>query len=155
MIREHPRVRKRGGQTEFVLADERETRGAAVVINQRDVRAVQLAKGAIRAGIQVLLDEAKLSEEQIQQVIIAGAFGNYIDVASAVAIGMFPNLPLDHFAQVGNAAGIGAKLALVSYPHRATAQSIAASSQYLELAGLVPFNRAFMRAMHFPDRGRN
>jgi uncharacterized 2Fe-2S/4Fe-4S cluster protein (DUF4445 family) len=155
MTREHPRVRIRDGQPEFVLADERETRGAAVVFNQRDVRAVQLAKGAIRAGIQLLLDEADLSEQQIAQVIIAGAFGNYIDVASAVAIGMLPELPLDRFAQVGNAAGIGAKLALVSYPHRATAQSIAASSRYLELAGLVPFNRAFMRAMRFPDRSRN
>jgi len=155
MTREHPRVRMRDGQPEFVLADERETRGAAVVINQRDVRAVQLAKGAIRAGIQVLLDEAGLSEQQIEQVIIAGAFGNYIDVASAITIGMFPDLPLDRFAQVGNAAGIGSKLALVSYPHRATAQSIATSSQYLELAALVPFSRAFMRAMRFPDRTGN
>ena len=155
MTRDHPRVRMRDGQPEFVLANESETRGAAVVFNQRDVRAVQLAKGAIRAGIQVLLDEAGLAEQQIEQVIIAGAFGNYIDVASAVAIGMLPDLPSDRFAQVGNAAGIGAKLALVSYPHRATAQSIAASCRYLELAGLVRFNRAFMRAMRFPDHSRN
>jgi len=83
-------------------------------------------------------------------VIIAGAFGNYIDLASAVAIGMLPDLPLDRFAQVGNAAGIGAKLALVSYPHRATAQSIAAGSHYLELAGSARFNTAFMHAMGFP-----
>ena len=155
MIREHPRVRIRDGQPEFILADEREAQGTAIVFNQRDVRAVQLAKGAIRAGIQVLLDDAGLREDQIDQVIIAGAFGNYIDLASAVAIGMLPDLPLDRFAQVGNAAGIGAKLALVSYPHRATAQSIAASSQYIELAGSVRFNRAFMRAMRFPDRKKN
>jgi len=155
MTREHPRVRIRDKQPECVLADERETQGAAIVFNQRDVRAVQLAKGAIRAGIQVLLEDAGLREEQIDQVIIAGAFGNYIDLASAVAIGMLPDLPLDRFAQVGNAAGIGAKLALVSYPHRATAQSIAASSQYIELAGSVRFNRAFMRAMRFPDRKKN
>lgn len=155
MTREHPRVRIRDKQPEFVLADERETQGTAIVFNQRDVRAVQLAKGAIRAGIQVLLDDAGVREEQIDQVIIAGAFGNYIDLASAVAIGMLPGLPLDRFAQVGNAAGIGAKLALVSYPHRATAQGIAASSQYIELAGSVRFNRAFMRAMSFPDRKKN
>jgi len=155
MTREHPRVRIRDGQPEFILADEREAQGTAIVFNQRDVRAVQLAKGAIRAGIQVLLDDAGLREDQIDQVIIAGAFGNYIDLASAVAIGMLPDLPLDRFAQVGNAAGIGAKLALVSYPHRATAQSIAASSQYIELAGSLRFNRAFMHAMRFPDRRKN
>jgi len=155
MSREHPRVRIRDGQPEFVLADEARTQGAAIVFNQRDIRAVQLAKGAIRAGVLVLLDEAGLREGQIDQVVIAGAFGNYIDLASAIAIGMLPELPLDRFAQVGNAAGIGAKLALVSYPHRATAQSMAASCQYIELAGSVPFNRAFMRAMHFPDRKKN
>jgi len=155
MTRDHPRVRIRDGQPEFVLVNERDAQGAAVVFNQRDIRAVQLAKGAIRAGIQVLLEEAELREEQIDQVIIAGAFGNYIDLASAVAIGMLPDLPLDRFAQVGNAAGMGAKLALVSYPHRATAQSIAASSQYIELAGSVRFNRAFMRSMRFPNRAKN
>lgn len=155
MTRQHPRVRIRDGQPEFVLADEHEAKGTAVVFNQRDIRAVQLAKGAIRAGIQVLLDEEGLREDRIEQAIIAGAFGNYIDLTSAVATGMLPDLPLDRFAQVGNAAGIGAKLALVSYPHRATAQSIAASSQYIELAGSQRFNRAFMRAMRFPNLRRS
>ena len=145
----------RDGKPEFVLADESEAQGAAIVFNQRDVRAVQLAKGAIRAGIRVLLEQAEVKEEQIDQVIIAGAFGNYIDLASALAIGMLPDLPLDRFAQVGNAAGIGAKLALVSYPHRATAQALAASSRYFELAGTERFNKAFMRAMRFPDRRKN
>jgi uncharacterized 2Fe-2S/4Fe-4S cluster protein (DUF4445 family) len=155
MTKEHPRVRIHDGQPEFVLADEREAQGAAIVFSQRDVRAVQLAKGAIQAGIQVLLEDAGLREEEIEQVIIAGAFGNYVDLASAVAIGMLPDLPLDRFAQVGNAAGIGAKLALVSYPHRATAQSIAASSHYFELAGSVRFNTAFMHAMGFPEHKKH
>ena len=155
MTKEHPRVRICNGQPEFVLANESETRGAAIVFNQRDVRAVQLAKGAIRAGIRVLLEQADIKEEQIDQIIIAGAFGNYIDLVSAVAIDMLPDLPLDRFAQIGNAAGIGAKLALVSYPHRATAQSIAASSHYMELAGSKHFNRCFMQAMRFPNRKAN
>jgi uncharacterized 2Fe-2S/4Fe-4S cluster protein (DUF4445 family) len=155
MTKEDPRVRLRDGQPEFVLADENQTHGTAIVFNQRDVRSVQLAKGAIRAGIQVLLEQAGVQEEQIDQVIIAGAFGNYINLASAVAIDMLPNLPLDRFAQIGNAAGIGAKLALVSYPHRATAQSIAARSRYFELAGSAHFNRSFMRAMRFPSRKPN
>lgn len=154
MTPEHPRVRMRDGQPEFVLA-EGQAQGSAIVFNQRDVRALQLAKGAIRAGIQVLLEDAGVGEEQIEQVIIAGAFGNYIDLESALAIGMFPDLPLDRFAQVGNAAGIGAKLALVSYPHRATAQSLAARSRYIELAGSDRFNKAFMRSMRFPNRRKN
>jgi uncharacterized 2Fe-2S/4Fe-4S cluster protein (DUF4445 family) len=155
MMRGHPRVRIRECQTEFVLVDEREAAGPAIVFTQRDVRAVQLAKGAIRAGIQVLLQNAGLNDRQVDQVIIAGAFGNYINLASAIAIDMLPDLPLDRFAQVGNAAGIGAKLALVSYPHRATAQSIAAHAHYFELAGSAHFNRAFMRAMRFPSRHKD
>lgn len=154
MIREHPRVRIRDGKPEFILVPG-DAASPAVVFSQRDVRAVQLAKGAIRAGIQVLLEAAGLREDQIEQVIIAGAFGNYINLESAIAIGMLPRLPLDRFAQVGNAAGIGAKLALVSYPHRATAQSIAASSQYIELAGSRRFNQVFMRAMCFPSSSEN
>ena len=155
MNREHPRVRMRDRQPEFILAEEQEAGDAAIVFSQRDVRAVQLAKGAIRSGVQVLLDEAGLREDQIDQVIIAGAFGNYLDLMSGVVIGLLPDLPLDHFAQVGNAAGIGAKLALVSYPHRATAQSIAMSSKYMELAGSSGFNRAFRRAMLFPNYKRS
>jgi len=155
MTKDHPRVRIRDGQPEFVLADGSEAQPAAIAFNQRDVRSVQLAKGAIRAGIRVLLEQAGVQDEQISQVIIAGAFGNYIDLASAVAIDMLPDLPLDRFAQIGNAAGIGAKLALVSYPHRATAQSIAARSRYIELLGAAHFNTSFMHAMRFPNRKPN
>jgi len=151
----HPRVRVREGKPEFVLAEEPEPGGTAVVFTQRDVRSVQLAKGAIRAGIEYLLEQAHLTFEQIDQIIIAGAFGNYINLSSALAIDMLPALPLDRFAQVGNAAGIGAKLALVSFPHRATAQSLARASQYLELAGSARFNRLFMNSMRFPSRETN
>jgi uncharacterized 2Fe-2S/4Fe-4S cluster protein (DUF4445 family) len=155
MIEGHPRVRVRDGRPEFVLAAEGEAPDAAVVFTQRDVRSVQLAKGAIRAGVEVLLEDANLSVDQIDQIIIAGAFGNYINLASALAIDMLPALPLDRFAQVGNAAGIGAKLALVSYPHRATAQSLARGSRYIELAGSARFNSLFMNSMRFPARGKN
>lgn len=153
MTRDHPRVRMRKGRPEFVLAGEKEGAGKAVVFAQDDVRAVQLAKGAIRAGIEVLLEHRGVREEEIDQLIVAGAFGNYMNLASAVTIGMLPALPPGRFAQVGNAAGIGAKLALVSYPHRAKAQAIAASSHYLELAGSKRFNSAFMKSMRFPRTG--
>lgn len=148
---DHPRVQIRNGKREFVLADENEAQGKSVVFTQSDVRAVQLAKGAIRAGIAMLLENAGLQDEQLDQIVIAGAFGSYLNVASAVAIDMLPALPLDRFAQIGNAAGIGAKLALVSHPYRSEAQTIAASSDYLELAGSTHFNSVFMHSIGFPD----
>lgn len=150
LLDNHPRVRSTKGQREFVLVDETESNGHAIVFPQSDVRAVQLAKGAIRAGINILLEDAGLTEQQLDQIIIAGAFGNYINLQSAIAIGMLPDLPLERFAQIGNAAGIGAKLALVSHPHRAAAQQIATHCNYVELAGSARFNSAFMRSIGFP-----
>ncbi|MGD2177798.1 MAG: ASKHA domain-containing protein, partial [Anaerolineae bacterium] len=111
----HPRVRQPGDRPEFVLVAAGEN-GARqdIVITRRDVSEIQLAKGAIRAGVEVLLAEAGVGIDHVERVVVAGAFGTYLDVASARAVGMFPALPLDRFDQVGNAAGIGAKLALLS-----------------------------------------
>ena len=145
----HPRVRTSKGQREFVLVGEEERGGhPAITITQRDVRELQLAKAAIRAGIQRLLEANGCSEEKIEQVIIAGAFGTYIDVASAVAIGMLPSLPLNHFRQVGNAAGMGAKLALISLSKRAEAQTIASRVEYIELASAPHFEQTFIQASY-------
>jgi uncharacterized 2Fe-2S/4Fe-4S cluster protein (DUF4445 family) len=119
-----------------------------VTITQRDIREVQLAKGAMRAGIKALLDSVGRTEAEIDEVIIAGAFGSYIDPASAIAIGMLPDLPLDRFRQVGNAAGTGARLALISREQRQLAEDIARRVRYLELAGLASFSRLFSKAMY-------
>ena len=145
----HPRVRTYKGQREFVLIREEERDGQpAITITQRDVRELQLAKAAIRAGIQMLLETKGCSEDEIQQVIIAGAFGSYIDVASAVAIGMFPSLPLNRFRQIGNAAGMGAKLALISAGKRVEAQTIASRVKYLELGSAPHFEQTFIQASY-------
>lgn len=106
-----------------------------------------MAKGAIRTGINILLGEAGFTTSDLDKVIIAGAFGTYLDVASAITIGMFPQLPLERFGQVGNAAGIGAKLALVSKEQRAKAEEIARHAQYIELAAKPYFAEEFTRAM--------
>jgi uncharacterized 2Fe-2S/4Fe-4S cluster protein (DUF4445 family) len=87
-------------------------------------------------------------EDKIKQVIIAGAFGTYIDVASAVTIGMLPSLPLNHFRQAGNAAGMGAKLALISLARRAEAQTIASRVNYIELASTRGFEQTFIQASY-------
>ncbi|MBA7541396.1 hypothetical protein ES705_33709 [subsurface metagenome] len=146
---EHARARTYEGQREFILISEQERNGApAISITQRDVRQLQLAKGAIRTGIQALLQETGHSEEEIEQVIIAGAFGNYIDISSAITIGMLPSLSLNRFRQVGNAAGTGARLALVSRNKRAEAQKIARKVHYIELANLPNFQELFVQAMY-------
>ena len=86
-------------------------------------------------------------DQGINQVIVAGAFGTYLDIASAMAIGMLPRLPLDRFRQVGNAAGMGARLALISRSKRAEAQDLARRVRYIELASDPGFNQIFARAM--------
>jgi uncharacterized 2Fe-2S/4Fe-4S cluster protein (DUF4445 family) len=149
IIDNHPRVRAYKRQREFVLVGEKERGGQpAITITQHDVRELQLAKAAIRTGIQVLLETNGCPEDEIEQVVIAGAFGTYIDVASAVVIGMLPSLPLDRFRQVGNAAGMGAKLALISLSKRAEAQAIASEVKYIELASAPNFSQAFMQASY-------
>ena len=147
MLENHPRVRSNRKQREFVLVTEEERGGnPALVMTQKDVRELQLAKAAIRSGIQLLLEAKDCPEEKIDQVIIAGAFGSYIDVSSAVTIGMLPFLPLERFVQVGNAAGMGAKLALISSSKRTEAQDIALKAHYLELTTVPIFMQTFIQA---------
>jgi uncharacterized 2Fe-2S/4Fe-4S cluster protein (DUF4445 family) len=148
----HRDLRQKQGRMEFVLAPNREPTDRDIVFAQEDVRAVQLAKSAIRSGIAILLEDAGIGEPDLDQVIIAGAFGNYLRIGSAIAVGLLPPLPPDRFAQIGNAALIGAKLALVSAPHRAEAEVIAARGRYVELAGSVRFSREFMARLPFPAR---
>jgi uncharacterized 2Fe-2S/4Fe-4S cluster protein (DUF4445 family) len=140
----HPLVRIQDGMKEFVLA-ERPGKDA-ITVSQKDVRELQLAKTAIRLGIRALIEAEHLMEEAIEQVIIAGAFGTFIDVQSAITIGMLPPLPLSRFKQVGNAAGTGACLALISLSQRLEAERIAGRDRYIELAGIPEFNRKFAEA---------
>lgn len=145
---EHPRVRLNNGRREFVLVDETgRSDSNAITISQHDVVQLLLAKAAIRMGIQALVEANGLSENDIDQVIIAGAFGTFIDVASAIEIGMLPELPLDRFKQVGNAAGTGARMALISRVQRAEAERLAQRIRYIELASVPGFSRKFAHAM--------
>jgi uncharacterized 2Fe-2S/4Fe-4S cluster protein (DUF4445 family) len=149
IIGNQPGVRVCRGQREFILVSKEERKGGlTITITQRDVRELQLAKAAIRTGIQILLETSGCAEDDIRQVIIAGAFGTYIDVASAVVIGMLPALPLSRFRQVGNAAGMGAKLALISLSSRSRAEAIASSVSYIELASSPGFQPTFMQASY-------
>lgn len=147
-MHEHPRVRLGDNGHEFVLAEAAESGvGEDITISRADVSEIQLAKGAMRAGVRILLREAGLTEDDLEGVVVAGAFGTYIDVSSAVTIGMFPNLPLDRFQQVGNAAGLGARMALLSTAQRARALEIARRARYVELTNDTGFSNEFAHAM--------
>ena len=144
-----PGVREAEGDFEFVIAGEAEAgNNWAITVTQHDIRELQLAKGAIRCGIDTLLQNAGITAAGLDQVIIAGAFGTYIDVESAITIGLLPEVPPDRVSQVGNAAGTGARLALISQAHRQYAQDLAQRVHYLELARAPRFMRNFAEAMY-------
>ena len=132
----------------FVLAQgDGQTR--PVMLTQQDVREVQLAKGAIYAGIQILLRELDLSVDDLDAILLAGAFGNYIRKESALRVGILPDAPLERIKFIGNAASTGAQMALVSSGARKEAQRIAQFTEYIELAGRPDFQAEFAEAMMF------
>ena len=135
---------------EFILAAAEESSiGGPIVIIQRDVREVQLAKGAIAAGIQILMDRLDIRADDLDKVMLAGAFGNYVRKESAIAAGMIPDVALSKVHLVGNAAGEGAKLALISLDMREDADRIAESIEYVELTTEPGFQERFADALMF------
>ena len=143
----HSSVVKKNGRLEFILVSKEEDRRVPEIsITQKDVREVQLGKAAIQAAIEILMKGEDISPKEIDKVIIAGAFGSYIDISNAIAIGMLPSLPLNRFHQVGNAAGIGAKLFLLSSKKRKAVGDLLSRINYLELASTPEFSKAFTRA---------
>jgi uncharacterized 2Fe-2S/4Fe-4S cluster protein (DUF4445 family) len=149
--RRHQRVREGRHGAEFLLAPAGQSGGQRdVVITQSDVNEIQLAKGAIRAGLEVLLDATATAPEEVKEVVIAGAFGSFLKVQSALTMGLLPRLPNAHYRQVGNAALAGAKWALVSRQVRERARQIVARTSYLELTTYPKFSRRFAMGMLFP-----
>jgi len=149
-LQDHPLVHRGAEGREFLLAPASATgTDRAIVITQQDIGEIQLAKTAIRTGINILLSEVGVRDDEISEVIIAGGFGSYFEVRSAIGIGMLPRLPLERFSQVGNAAGVGAKIALVSRKNRATAEAISSGAQYIELTTHPMFIRQFSQALPF------
>lgn len=133
--------------THFVLASE--PGHEPVVITQKDVRELQLAKAAVYAGIQILLKEAGLRVDDLDQVLLAGAFGSYIDKESALTLGLLPPVTPDKIVSVGNAAGAGAKFALLSADLRQEAEDLARRVIHVELSTRPDFQEFFMDALGF------
>jgi uncharacterized 2Fe-2S/4Fe-4S cluster protein (DUF4445 family) len=122
-----------------------------VSFTQDDVRSIQLAKAAVRAGTDTLLRLAGIPETAIGRAIIAGAFGSYIKVPSGIAIGLFPEIPVERFHQVGNAAGLGVQRVLSSTRDRTHACELAALCRYVELSSTPQFQKTFVSRIGFTD----
>jgi uncharacterized 2Fe-2S/4Fe-4S cluster protein (DUF4445 family) len=117
------------GKPEILLSASKKP----ITLSQNDVDQILLAKGAIRAGIDILLDHLRVNASEIEEIIIAGAFGSYMIPQHAIGIGMLPRVPLDRIHTIGNAAGTGARMMLASTLSRTRAEELADKIEYLEL----------------------
>ena len=145
------RVAMRGEERVFTVLRPGEAGARTeIVLSQDDVRQVQLAKGAIASGIAMLLHVAAVPLVRVEELMLAGGFGNYLSIASAIRIGLIPALPLSRVRYVGNAASLGAQLCLLSEAERARADAIASRIEHVSLAAHPDFEQIFVDAMNFP-----
>jgi uncharacterized 2Fe-2S/4Fe-4S cluster protein (DUF4445 family) len=151
--REHPRIVREDRKVAYILADE-SANGGTITVTQDDVRAIQLAKAALYAGVRLLMDHhaAEFGVQPIERIVLAGAFGSYIDPKYAMILGLIPDCDPDNVVAVGNAAGDGARIALLNESARAEAQHIMHSIQYIETATDPGFQAAFVDAIHIPHK---
>jgi uncharacterized 2Fe-2S/4Fe-4S cluster protein (DUF4445 family) len=149
------RVVQRGEERQVIVLRAGEA-GAPreIVLTQDDVRQVQLAKGAIASGVAMLQNVAGVPDDDVAELMLAGGFGNYVSIASAMRIGLIPALPLARVRYVGNAASLGAQRCLLSEPERARAEAIAARIEHVSLASHPDFEQIFVDCMNFPRAGR-
>jgi len=119
--------------------------GEDIYVSQGDIRQIQLVKSSLCTGAEILMETIGLAVEEVDQVLIAGAFGNYIDLDSAVAIGLIPQSDLSLVHPVGNAAGAGAVKALLSQKHLERCNSAAKKAVFIELANHPKFQEKFVQ----------
>ena len=144
------RLKEKDGKPVFMLVPAEETaNGSEIYISQKDIREVQLAKGAIAAGIQIMASKLSIRPEDIQQVYLAGAFGNYMDAENACEIGLVPYELRERITPIGNAAGEGAKLAVVNREEYDYACRLAEKAEFIELATESVFQDTFVDELEF------
>jgi uncharacterized 2Fe-2S/4Fe-4S cluster protein (DUF4445 family) len=142
-------IRRNGRALAYILATEDQTStGEPILVTQADVRAIQLAKAALYAGAKLLMNRAGL--RTVDRIVLAGAFGSYIDPKYAMVLGLIPDCDLDKVYAVGNAAGDGARIALLNRDKRREAQEVARWVEYVETAIEAEFQSEFVAAMHLP-----
>ncbi len=147
------RIRRGEHQLAFRVVDAEATSiGQDILLTQEDIGQLQLAKAAIHTGIDILLNTLGADASEIRCLYLAGAFGSYLAPESARAVGMLPDIPLDRVQFVGNTAGSGARLALVSTRERETMRSLARRIRHMPLAGDPRFPREFASSLFLPHR---
>ena len=151
LLQDHPRFRKNPdtGQPEFILAFKEESSiEKDIVITQKDIRQIQLAKGALYAGCKLMFK--RMGIEKVDRVKIAGAFGTHVDRTKALVMGLFPDCEIEKIEGVGNAAGDGCRAALLNVKKRKEANWCSRNVEYIELTVEPTFQREFMEAMQLP-----
>jgi uncharacterized 2Fe-2S/4Fe-4S cluster protein (DUF4445 family) len=140
-----------GGRKEFVIAWASETAvGRDIVITQKDIRQIQLAKGALYAGCRILMRH--MGVDRVDRVKIAGAFGTHVDREKALIMGLIPDCDPERVVPIGNAAGDGARLVLLDRKKRDEARRLARKIEYLELTAETDFQDAFVAALAIPHQ---
>lgn len=150
-LKGHPRLRKNpdNNELEFVLAWAKETSiEKDIVLTQKDIRQIQLAKGALYCGCKLMLK--RMGVEKVDQLKIAGAFGTHVDRQKALIMGMFPDCDIEMIATVGNAAGDGCRAALLNVDKRKEANWVSRNVEYMELTIEPSFQQDFMEAVQLP-----
>ena len=151
-----PRIKIIDNNVEFVLTWKNETAtGREITVTQEDINEIQLAKAAIFTGCRILMKKKNVKRKNLDQVLIAGAFGSYIDPESAKLIGLVPDVPTEKIKSVGNTALTGAKMALISREARKTAETLSKRIRYLELTVDPDFRSEFANAMFIPHKDLN
>lgn len=141
-------ITREGGDRVFNLYGEG---ASAVYLSQRDVRELQFAKASIATGWRLLLEELNLSDDDVQQVLLAGSFGSYLSPTSAVGIGLVPKLPVMRIVSAGNVAGEGAKMVLLSDTERSGADALLDEVKYVELSDRADFQEKFFVELELPS----
>jgi uncharacterized 2Fe-2S/4Fe-4S cluster protein (DUF4445 family) len=149
MLKQTGALKTDPGSGYMLVPAEQTGLGRSLMVMRKDINEIQLAKSAIRAAVEILLQEASLHSDELDSFIVAGAFGTYLDLRSAIRTGMFPALPQEKFHQVGNAAGVGAKQMLVSLDKRQEAEQLASQVGYVELTTRPAFTSLFMEHLSF------
>lgn len=148
----HTRIIKRGDVYDFLVASPEESYdGKPIYLTQKDVRELQLAKGAIASGVQTLVDEMGIGVDEIDEIHLAGALGNYVNPYSAIRIGLLPMVDPGIIKSLGNGALTGASMVLLSRSHWPEANAIADFIDHIELSSRRDFNEYFIEKLDFPD----
>jgi uncharacterized 2Fe-2S/4Fe-4S cluster protein (DUF4445 family) len=151
MSKRTKRLRKGPEGWEFVIAEKHYPQlQTDIVVTQRDLRELQKAKAAIHTGIQLLMKKMSLTEEDISCMVIAGAFGNNINPKNARMIGLYPEISLERIDFMGNLAGIGAQLTLLSKELREYTEEISKRVNYYELTSDPEFYYEYINSLVLP-----